>query len=107
MADKLAGVNTTAENGETKQEQELAQLSNTDTDSNACDNHTLDRDERSPSDSSWSAPLLSLARKATETLSSGVSYASGRMNSAENPEAEKEPEIDPTRTGKKLPGRWD
>ncbi|XP_051930299.1 RUN and FYVE domain-containing protein 1 [Hippocampus zosterae] len=101
MADELAGVNTTAEDGDGKQE--LAQLSNTDTASNACDNHTLDRDERSPSDSSWSAPLLSLARKATETLSSGVSYASGRMNSAEDPEPEKELEIDLTRTGKKLP----
>ncbi|XP_077434370.1 RUN and FYVE domain-containing protein 1 [Vanacampus margaritifer] len=103
MADELREVNTTAENGEAKQEQDLDKLSNTDADDNACDNNVLDRAERSPSDNSWSAPLLSLARKATETLSSGVNYASGRRNSTESPAVDKEPESDLIRTGKKLP----
>ncbi|KAM9834714.1 RUN and FYVE domain-containing protein 1 isoform X1 [Syngnathus typhle] len=103
MADELGEVNTNAEDGDMQQEQEVAKLSNTEIDDNACDNNALGPAERSPSESSWSAPLLSLARKATETLSSGVSYASTRRNSTENTVAQKDPETDSTYTGKKLP----
>ncbi|XP_061541093.1 RUN and FYVE domain-containing protein 1 [Phycodurus eques] len=107
MADELGEVNTAVEDGEAKQEQEVAKLLNTEIDDNACDSNALGRAERSLSESSWSAPLLSLARKATETLSSGVSYASVPRNSAhgsaESPAAEKEPESELNSTGKKLP----
>lgn len=60
------------------------------------------------SDGGWSGPLLSLARRATETISSGVSYAAAPRNhsqsSAASSPTDKEPENEVSTTGKKLPG---
>ncbi|XP_054648219.1 RUN and FYVE domain-containing protein 1 [Dunckerocampus dactyliophorus] len=107
MADELGEVNTTAGDGEAKQEQEASKLLNTETDGNARDNNSFYHADRPAAESSWSAPLLSLARKATDTLSSGVSYASARRNSvhgsAASPTTEKESERELNSTGKKLP----
>ncbi|XP_057706064.1 RUN and FYVE domain-containing protein 1 isoform X2 [Corythoichthys intestinalis] len=107
MADDLGEVNTAVGEGETKQEQEVSKLLNEEPDNNACNNNILGRTERSSSESSWSGSLMSLARKATETLSSGVNYASARRNSvhgsAESLTSEKEPEPELNRMGKKLP----
>ncbi len=59
-------------------------------------------------ENSWSAPLLSLARKATETISSGMSYAAAPRNpsqgSAPSSPTEQEPEKDFNNTPRKLPG---
>ncbi|KAI3351898.1 hypothetical protein L3Q82_020726 [Scortum barcoo] len=54
-------------------------------------------------DSSWSAPILSMARKATETISSGVSYAAAPRKPSVSSPTEKEPENDLNNTAKKLP----
>ncbi|XP_061690642.1 RUN and FYVE domain-containing protein 1 [Syngnathoides biaculeatus] len=107
MAGELGKVNTAGEDGEANQEQEVAKLLKTETEDSVCDSNALGRPERSASESSWSAPLLSLARKATETLTSGVSYAPVPRNSghdsAESSAAEKEPETELNSAGKKLP----
>ncbi|XP_077464955.1 RUN and FYVE domain-containing protein 1 [Stigmatopora argus] len=107
MADDLGEVNTAVIEDPTKHELEVSKLSNEEPDKNACNNNALGRTERSSSESSWSGSLLSLARKATGTLSSGVSYASTRRNSAhssaENLTDDKEPQTEINRTGKKLP----
>ncbi|XP_014827056.1 PREDICTED: RUN and FYVE domain-containing protein 1-like [Poecilia mexicana] len=56
---------------------------------------------------SWSAPILSLARKATETISSGMSYAAAprkaSQDSAVASASEKEAENDLNSTSEKLP----
>ncbi|XP_061783850.1 RUN and FYVE domain-containing protein 1 [Nerophis lumbriciformis] len=107
MADDLGEVNTAADDGETQPEQDDSELFNTETHEYDCDDNGLDYADKPLVESSWSAPLLSLARKATETISSGVSYASARGNSAHgsaaSPTAEKEPESELNSTGKKLP----
>ncbi|XP_061901681.1 RUN and FYVE domain-containing protein 1 [Entelurus aequoreus] len=107
MADDLGEVNTAADDGKTQPEQDDCELFNTGTHECDCDDNGLDYADKPLVESSWSAPLLSLARKATETISSGVSYASARGNSAHgsaaSPTAEKEPESELNSTGKKLP----
>nr|XP_057919052.1 RUN and FYVE domain-containing protein 1 [Doryrhamphus excisus] len=107
MADELGEVNKTEGDGEAKQEHDGSKLLNTETDDNARDNNSLHHADKPAVESSWSAPLLSLARKATDTLSSGVSYASSRRNSshgsAASPTTEKEPERELNSTGKTLP----
>uniref|UniRef100_A0A668ASU0 RUN and FYVE domain containing 1 n=1 Tax=Myripristis murdjan TaxID=586833 RepID=A0A668ASU0_9TELE len=54
--------------------------------------------EKPVAESSWSAPILSLARKATETISSGVSYGAALRHpstgSTASSPTEKEPEND-------------
>ncbi|XP_008418168.1 RUN and FYVE domain-containing protein 1 [Poecilia reticulata] len=58
-------------------------------------------------ESGWSAPILSLARKATETISSGMSYAAAprkaSQDSAVASASEKEAENDLNSTSEKLP----
>uniref|UniRef100_A0A8C9Y9X6 RUN and FYVE domain containing 1 n=2 Tax=Sander lucioperca TaxID=283035 RepID=A0A8C9Y9X6_SANLU len=78
MADEAGEVNTAVEDGEAKQQLDEPEVSETAPD---CESGGSDRQERTEkpapaaAESSWSAPILSLARKATETISSGVSYA--------------------------------
>ncbi|XP_061757936.1 RUN and FYVE domain-containing protein 1 [Nerophis ophidion] len=107
MADDLGEVNTAADFDETQPEQDDSELLNSETHEYDRDNNGIEYADKPLVESGWSAPLLSLARKATETISSGVSYASARRNSAHgsatSPTAEKEPESGLNSTGKKLP----
>uniref|UniRef100_A0A8D0CX28 RUN and FYVE domain containing 1 n=1 Tax=Sander lucioperca TaxID=283035 RepID=A0A8D0CX28_SANLU len=83
MADEAGEVNTAVEDGEAKQQLDEPEVSETAPD---CESGGSDRQERTEkpapaaAESSWSAPILSLARKATETISSGVSYAAAPRN---------------------------
>uniref|UniRef100_A0A4W6D2E4 RUN and FYVE domain containing 1 n=1 Tax=Lates calcarifer TaxID=8187 RepID=A0A4W6D2E4_LATCA len=78
MADEAGEVNTAVEDGEAKQQQNEPEVSEPATDGESGDGDGEGRTEKSAPaapENSWSAPILSLARKATETISSGVSYA--------------------------------
>ncbi|KAM7389546.1 hypothetical protein PAMP_023516 [Pampus punctatissimus] len=110
MADWSGEVNTAVEDGEEKQQQDELQVLEAATDGEVDDSDGHGRTEKSAPEaveSSWSAPILSLARKATETISSGVSYATAPRNPAQTPAAscltEKEPENELNNTSKKLP----
>uniref|UniRef100_A0A668AER4 RUN and FYVE domain containing 1 n=1 Tax=Myripristis murdjan TaxID=586833 RepID=A0A668AER4_9TELE len=72
MADEAGETNTAVEDGEAKQAEEPEVLGDA-TDSEASGDGRGQK-EKPVAESSWSAPILSLARKATETISSGVSY---------------------------------
>ncbi|XP_031175159.2 RUN and FYVE domain-containing protein 1 [Sander lucioperca] len=110
MADEAGEVNTAVEDGEAKQQLDEPEVSETAPD---CESGGSDRQERTEkpapaaAESSWSAPILSLARKATETISSGVSYAAAPRNpsqgSAVSSPTERESENDFNNTSKKLP----
>lgn len=104
MADESEEVNTAVEDGEAKQLEDEPRVSETGPDDETGDGHG--QAEKSAAESSWSAPLLSLARKATETISSGVSYAprNSAQGSAVSSPAEKEPENE-LNNSKKLPGK--
>ncbi|XP_061580985.1 RUN and FYVE domain-containing protein 1 [Cololabis saira] len=72
------------------------------------DDGELDRAERpAAAENSWSGPILSLARRATETISGGMSLAAAprkpSLGGAASPLAEKEPENELSSSGKKLP----
>lgn len=112
MADEAGEVNTAVEDGEAQQEPNEPEVSEAATDGEFSGSDGADRTEKSApaaAENSWSAPLLSLARKATETISSGVSYAAAQRNpsqgSAASSPTEREPENDLNSTAKKLPGR--
>uniref|UniRef100_A0A672IHB5 RUN and FYVE domain containing 1 n=1 Tax=Salarias fasciatus TaxID=181472 RepID=A0A672IHB5_SALFA len=80
MADEAGEVNTAVEDLEEKQEEDEAE------ESGAAEEREPDgpeRSEESGSAHSWSAPILSLARKATETISSGMSYAAAPRKSSQ------------------------
>uniref|UniRef100_A0A671U7A2 RUN and FYVE domain containing 1 n=1 Tax=Sparus aurata TaxID=8175 RepID=A0A671U7A2_SPAAU len=92
MADEAGEVNTAVEDGEAELHQDEPEVSEPDIVGDAGGSHEPEPPEKTPqppAESSWSAPLLSLARKATETISSGVSYAAAPRNpsqgSAANP----------------------
>uniref|UniRef100_A0A671U8W9 RUN and FYVE domain containing 1 n=1 Tax=Sparus aurata TaxID=8175 RepID=A0A671U8W9_SPAAU len=110
MADEAGEVNTAVEDGEAELHQDEPEVSEPDIVGDAGGSHEPEPPEKTPqppAESSWSAPLLSLARKATETISSGVSYAAAPRNpsqgSAASSPAEREPENDLNSTSKKLP----
>lgn len=112
MADESGEVNTAVEDGEEKQQQDEPQVSGASSDGESGDSDGQARPEKcapEAAESSWSAPIMSLARKATETISSGVSYAAAQRNTAQAPAASspagKEPENELNNTSKKLPGR--
>lgn len=112
MADEAGEVNTAVEDGEAKQQQNEPEVSEPATDGESGDGDGEGRTEKSAPaapENSWSAPILSLARKATETISSGVSYAAAprkpSQGSAVSSPTEKEPENDLGSTSTKLPGR--
>lgn len=115
MADESGEVevNTAVEDGEEKQQQDEPEVSGAETHEEAGDSDGQGRTEKpapeTAVENSWSAPILSLARKATETISSGVSYAAAPRNPAPTPAASCPTEGDPgnelNNTSKKLPGR--
>ncbi|XP_041703605.1 RUN and FYVE domain-containing protein 1 isoform X1 [Coregonus clupeaformis] len=80
MADEVRETNTAAEESDVKeQESKVLEV--------IPDSHPvgISSDEEAPKDkpateSNWSTPILSLARKATETISSGVSYGAALRN---------------------------
>lgn len=112
MADQTLEVNTAVEDHVEKSEPGEPEVSVLETDNEPDGSH----DRYSPEDthsaaggSSWSAPILSLARKATETISSGMNYAAAprkpsRDFSIGSP-SEKEAESDLNSTSEKCPGR--
>lgn len=108
MADETRKVNTAVEDGETKPHLDEPDALEAATDGESGSSDGSGRTERpAPVENSWSAPILSLARKATETISSGVSYAAASRNpsqgSAVSSPTEKEPENG--LEGKKLPSK--
>lgn len=110
MADETGEVNTVVEHSETKQESDKLEVSEDTTNGEAGDGNTQVRPEETATtaeESSWSAPLLSLARKATESISSGVSYAAAPRNSAQESTAssptERQLQNDVNNSSKKLP----
>lgn len=109
MADEAGEVNTAVEDGEAEQQLHEPEVSEAAPDLESGGSEEPERPEKaSPAaaESSWSAPILSLARKATETISSGVSYAAAPRNpSAASARTERESENDLNNTSKKLPGR--
>lgn len=112
MADETGEVNTAVEDSETKPQLDEPEVSGATTDGEFGSSDGHGRTEKSApaeTENSWSAPILSLARKATETISSGVSYAAASRNpllgSAVSSPTEKEPENGLNKTSKKLPGK--
>ncbi|TNM98783.1 RUN and FYVE domain-containing protein 1 [Takifugu flavidus] len=86
MADEAEEVNTPAEDGNTGQQLQGTEVSEAEKNSQFCSSDRPDPGEKPPpasTEHSWSAPLLSFARKATETISSGVSYAATPRNPAQ------------------------
>uniref|UniRef100_A0A4W5RD70 RUN and FYVE domain containing 1 n=1 Tax=Hucho hucho TaxID=62062 RepID=A0A4W5RD70_9TELE len=85
MADGVSGTNTAAEERDAKEEEpEVLEV--------LPDSHPVgvSSDEETSKDkpeteSNWSTPILSLARKATETISSGVSYGAALRSAASSP----------------------
>lgn len=110
MADEAGEVNTLVQDGEAGEPRDELQVSKAEVDAEFGSSDGPERTERSSpaTENSWSAPLLSLARKATETISSGVSYAGGLRNPSQGSTASSPTEIEPENnlnsTAKKLPG---
>lgn len=107
MADDSGEVNTAVEDGEANQLNDVPRLPETGSDQMEGATDGQPRAEKSAAESSWSAPLLTLARKATETISSGVSYAAAPRNCAQastGSSAENEPEHG-LNSSKILPGQ--
>ena len=118
MADEAGEVNTAAEDGEAKQQLDEPEVSEAAPDGGGCGGGSEEQEAAAAAvqpapaaatESSWSAPILSLARKATETISSGVSYAAAPRNpsqgSAASSPVEKESGNELNNTSKMLPGR--
>uniref|UniRef100_A0A1A8RAX2 RUN and FYVE domain containing 1 n=1 Tax=Nothobranchius rachovii TaxID=451742 RepID=A0A1A8RAX2_9TELE len=82
MADEILVINTAVEDHEENQHLDGAEVSGPaahgSDGGNSAENTTPSAEE-----SSWSAPILSLARKATETISSGMSYATAPRKSSQ------------------------
>nr|XP_019936609.1 PREDICTED: RUN and FYVE domain-containing protein 1-like [Paralichthys olivaceus] len=110
MADEAEEVNTAAGDDDADQQLHEPQASAAATDGGSGGSDALGPMEKptpAAAESAWSAPILSLARKATETISSGVSYAAGprshSLGSAASSPTEKEPENGLSNTSKKRP----
>lgn len=114
MADEAEEVNTVAEDGETGEQKNESEASTDETKGDVECHDVPDRTEKfsatAAAENSWSAPLLSLARKATETISSGVNYAASQRNpsqsSSVNSPTDNEPENDVGNFSKRLPGQF-
>ncbi|KAM8908475.1 RUN and FYVE domain-containing protein 1 [Spinachia spinachia] len=103
MADEPEEVNTAVEESEAQQQIDKTQVTEA-----ALDGYRDGPDgTEKPAESSWAAPLRSLARKATETISSGVSYAAAQRSlstaSAGSAARDWESQIDLSDTSKTLP----
>uniref|UniRef100_A0A8D3A5R1 RUN and FYVE domain containing 1 n=1 Tax=Scophthalmus maximus TaxID=52904 RepID=A0A8D3A5R1_SCOMX len=109
MADEAVEVNTAVGDVESKQQPHEPEVSGAETDCEAGDSDGPARAARPTpaAENTWSAPLLSLARKATETISSGVSYAAAPRYAPQGPAAsaptDREPENGLGSASKTLP----
>ncbi|XP_070960104.1 RUN and FYVE domain-containing protein 1-like isoform X2 [Oncorhynchus clarkii lewisi] len=90
MADEVRETNTVVEESDVKEEPKVLEV--------LPDSHPvgISSDEEAPIDkpvteSNWSTPILSLARKATETISSGVSYGAALRNATSSGSAASSP----------------
>lgn len=90
MADEVRETNPVAEKSDVKEEPKVVEV--------LPDSHPvgISSDEEAPIDkpvteSNWSTPILSLARKATETISSGVSYGAAFRNATSSGSATSSP----------------
>lgn len=112
MADQTLEVNTAVEDHVEKPDPGEQEVSGPATDDEPTGTQCRDPPENThpaAAESGWSAPILSLARKATETISSGMSYAAAprkaSQDSAVASAGEKEAENDLNSTAEKLPGK--
>lgn len=107
MAEEAGEVNTAVEDGGAAQPRDEREVSNAESNGELGGSDGLERKEKS-AEYSWSAPLLSLARKATETISGGVSYAVAPTNPSQGSGAssptERDSENELNSTSRKLPG---
>ncbi|KAM9310625.1 RUN and FYVE domain-containing protein 2 [Pholidichthys leucotaenia] len=109
MADEVEEVNTAAE--EETQQQDEPEVSEPKTDGKLNGSDVQARTETSApavaAENSWSAPLRSLARKATETITSGMNYAAvpvkSFQGSAPSSPTEVEPANEPHSRSERLP----
>lgn len=90
MADEVRETNPVAEKSDVKEEPKVVEV--------LPDSHPVgvSSDEETSKDkpateSNWSTPILSLARKATETISSGVSYGAALRNATSSGSAASSP----------------
>ncbi|KAK5611818.1 hypothetical protein CRENBAI_009520 [Crenichthys baileyi] len=87
MADQTLEVNTAVEDHVEKPEPEESDVSGPATEDEPDGGQCRDSPKKShpaAAESSWSAPILSLARKATETISSGMSYAAAPRKASQD-----------------------
>ncbi|KAG7518771.1 RUN and FYVE domain-containing protein 1 [Solea senegalensis] len=110
MADEAEEVNTAGENVDTKQQLDETQVSTAEPNGASSDSDGQDHTESpvpTAAESIWSAPILSLARKATETIGSGINYAAAprklSQGFAASSPTDKEPENGVSGTSKRLP----
>ncbi|XP_039871761.1 RUN and FYVE domain-containing protein 1 [Simochromis diagramma] len=111
MADEAGEVNTAVTERDENQEQDepkvLRPTTNGEPDGGSEQDWTERQAPQVAEENSWSAPLLSLARKATETISSGISYAAIQrkpsQGSAASSPTENEAESELSNSAKKLP----
>ncbi|XP_072252095.1 RUN and FYVE domain-containing protein 1 [Leuresthes tenuis] len=110
MDDEAGEVNTAAEDHAEKQQVDEPEVSAPATHGESdgtCGLDTAEAPSPAAAENSWSAPIFSLARRATETISSGMSYAAAprkpSLGSAASSPAEREPEDDLSSAANKLP----
>lgn len=110
MADLAENVNTACDDGVEKQEEEPTVLDSEEFEelSDRVEQDAAGKASPVAAENSWSAPIFSLARKASETISHGMSYAAPRKlshGSSASSFNEKESENDTSGSSKILPGR--
>ncbi|XP_015232772.1 PREDICTED: RUN and FYVE domain-containing protein 1-like [Cyprinodon variegatus] len=87
MADQTLEVNTAVKDHVEKTEHEEPEVSSLPTNEEPCDRQGRDSPEEphpAAAESNWSAPILSLARKATETISIGMSFAAAPRKASQD-----------------------
>ncbi|KAM9413128.1 RUN and FYVE domain-containing protein 1-like isoform 2-T2 [Salvelinus alpinus] len=91
MADEVSETNTAAEESDAKEEDPkvLEVLPDSHPVGVSSDDETSK--DKPATESNWSTPILSLARKATETISSGVSYGAALRNATSSGSAASSP----------------
>lgn len=102
MADQTLEVNTTVEDLVASQLVDEAEVSGQGEPDGGSDVRSSPEKSSPAAENSWSAPILSLARKATETISGGMSYAAAPRKPSQG--SEPEPENNQNNTPKKFTG---
>ena len=110
MADEAGNINTAAEDPDEEQQQHEHEASSVAALEERGDSSGPETAEQpAAAENSWSGPFLSLARKATETISSGMSYAAAPRKlshgSAASSPLEKESENELSSTSDKPAGK--